>query len=517
MTNTRQQYCLGCLEAIERLGRSVMVDAMEAKGSSQSDDSTAKIVIARPQLGPSVLDSRPEGDRTFIVELLQDLETSPTPYHAVQRSIEHLAACGFTEVDLAGPLPNRPGAYYAASGGSLTAWIHPDDVSLDTSFTIVGAHTDSPNLRIKGNADTDGSGYHQLNVEVYGGVLTNSWLNRDLGIAGRVLYESPDGQLQELLLSVEEAVLTVPQLAIHLDRDVTRNGLTLNPQKHLKPIWTLADGSDHDHNNDDDTEHNGENGEKPGRFKRFLADIANTHPDQLLSWDLMAFDLQPPAIIGGNEEFIASARIDNLLSTFAGVHALATVAQESSAAPGTIPVLVLYDHEEVGSQSATGAAGAFLGSLLERIAATAGMDRTEFLAACHRSIVVSADGAHATHPNYPDRHDPTHNIKINGGVAIKRNANQRYATEALSESFIRRVCREHDIPHQLYHHRNDLPCGSTIGPITAARLGIPTVDLGAPQLSMHSIRETTGTLDAIHLRDTLLGSWMTISPRSSAP
>ncbi len=488
-------------------GRVMVVEMVANRPEQPGHEGSTSLRVSRDQLGRSVLDERSDEERSFITDLLDDLGFSPTPYHAVERSSERLIAAGFQRVDLTADLPQDPGAYFAMSGGSMTAWILPAGGSSTTSFTVVGAHTDSPNLRIKGNADIENSGYHQLNVEVYGGVLTSSWLNRDLGLAGRLHYEAEDGELVELLISIDDAVLTIPQLAIHLDRDVNRNGLTLNPQKHLKPIWALQGDPDGDQAGDD------ERSDEPGRFIGFLADVVDVPPEQILSWDLMAFDLQAPSLIGGSGEFIASARIDNLLSAFAGVHALVALYQQSSAAPDSIPVLVLYDHEEVGSQSATGAAGAFLASLLERIASTVGMSRPEFLASCHRSIVISADGAHATHPNYPDRHDPTHNIKMNGGIAIKRNGNQRYATEALSESFIRRVCRDHEIPHQLYHHRNDLPCGSTIGPITAARLGMPTVDLGAPQLSMHSIRETAGTLDAIHLRDTLLGSWMTPSPR----
>ncbi len=485
--------------------------AMESTGQQGLSDSAAShIHVTRQDLAGSVLDQRPESDRQYIAQLLRDLQAGPTPYHAVARAADHLEGAGFRRVQLVEELPAESGAYFVSSGGSLTAWIQPGQATPETSFTIVGAHTDSPNLRVKGNADMEGSGYHQLNLEVYGGVLTNSWLNRDLGVAGRMIYEGDDGELTEVLVSVDDAILTVPQLAIHLDRDVNRNGLTLNPQKHLKPIWTLNEDLS---SGESDKHESANEPDDAGRFVRFMAQIAGIAPEQVMSWDLMAFDLQQPALVGGDQEFIASARIDNLLSSFAGVHALVGVHANAAAAPNSVPVLVLYDHEEIGSESATGAAGAFLASLLERIGGSMGMSRAEFLASCHRSMVLSADGAHATHPNYPDRHDPTHNIKMNGGIAIKRNANQRYATEAISESFIRQICRQHDIPHQLYHHRNDLPCGSTIGPITAARLGIPTVDLGAPQLSMHSIRETTGTLDAIHLRDTLAAGWMTPSPR----
>lgn len=491
------------------------METTQASSSGLTPDRipTTHLSINRTDLPASTVSAQTEANRAYIENLLSDLTDSPTPYHAVDRAIQRLNTAGFQLVDLAVDFPSDAGAYIAASGGTVAAWIQPEAATATTSFAVVGAHTDSPNLRVKGNADIEASGYSQLNVEVYGGVLLNSWLNRDLGLAGRVIHES-NGELAEVLVSIDAPLLTIPQLAIHLDRDVNKSGLQLNSQQHLKPIWTLAAPSeaaaDEDHG---------------GRFVSFMGDMLDVDPDHILAWDLMAYDLQPASLLGQTQEFIASARIDNLLSSFAGVHALvdmasATVDTSSGTGgnldqlpgDGAIPVLVLYDHEEIGSESATGAAGSFLVSLLERIATAVGMTRAEFLAAGHRSLVVSADGAHATHPNYPDRHDPTHTIELNGGVVIKRNANQRYATEAVTESFVRSVCRRRQIPHQLYHHRNDLPCGSTIGPITAARLGTSTVDLGAPQLSMHSIRETAGTLDAIHLRDTLLGVWMDRGP-----
>ncbi|MGI9598641.1 MAG: M18 family aminopeptidase, partial [Acidimicrobiales bacterium] len=238
-----------------------------------------------------------------------------------------------------------------------------------------------------------------------------------------------------------------------------------------------------------------------------VADLLDIDPDRILAWDLMAFDTQPPAVIGRDQDMFSSARIDNLLSTFCGVRAMVEVAGSETSLART-PVLALYDHEEIGSESATGAASVFLSSLMERIAAAEGASRADYLAVLNRSIVVSADGAHATHPNYSDRHEPSHNIALNAGVVVKRNANQRYATDAASEAFIVDVCRTADVPLQFYIHRNDLPCGSTIGPITAARLGVATVDIGAPQLAMHSIRETAGMLDIDHLATTIGAAWL---------
>ncbi len=436
-------------------------------------------------------------DRTtpdFINSILDDLGRSPTPYHAVAESVGLLEASGFTSVDPANPLPAEPGSYVTANGGTLIAWIQPDRTP-DSGFVIVGAHTDSPNVRVKSHPDVTSAALAQIGVEVYGGVLLNSWLNRDLGLAGRLSVENTeDGGIDQVLIDVGEPLLTIPQLAIHLDREIYDKGLRLNRQQHLTPIWTVA-GSEPDSGNAAD-------------LRTFVADRAGVDPERILAWDLMPYDLQAPARLGRNGEFFASARIDNLLSSFCATRALAQLASDvGHQVPSATPVLVLYDHEEVGSESATGASGNLLLSMLERIAYAQGADRNGFLTAMARSIAVSADGAHATHPNYVDKHDPNHQIELNAGVTIKRNANQRYATDAVSEGFIVDVCRSAHVPLQYYIHRNDLPCGSTIGPVTAARLGVSTVDLGAPQLSMHSIRETAGTMDAIYLADALYGAW----------
>ena len=441
--------------------------------------------------GPTGVDRR---SSTFIDAVLDDLGSSPTPYHAVDRASGLLAESGFVAVDPANELPQDPGCYLTANGGTLIAWIQPHRRP-DAGFVIVGAHTDSPNFRVKSHPDVISAGLAQIGLEVYGGVLLNSWLNRDLGLAGRVSVGSDDGGgVEQVLIDIEEPLLTIPQLAIHLDREVSSNGLDLNKQQHLTPIWAVAQA-------------NGASEQGSG-LRSFVGRRIGVDPDRILAWDLMPYDLQAPARFGLNREFIASARIDNLLSSFCAARALAGLAAEAGHdLPSATPVLVLYDHEEIGSASATGAAGNLLLSMLERIAYAQGADRNGFLTAMARSIAVSADGAHATHPNYVDKHDPNHQIALNEGVVIKRNANQRYATDAVSEAFIVDVCRSAAVPLQYYIHRNDLPCGSTIGPITAARLGVSTVDLGAPQLAMHSIRETAGTVDAVYLADTLRGAW----------
>ena len=441
--------------------------------------------------GPTGID---RNSSEFVEQIMADITASPTPYHAVDQAVQLLESAGFATVDPTETMSTEPGMYMTATGGTLIAWIQPDRPP-DSGFVIVGAHTDSPNFRIKSHPDVTSAGLAQIGLEVYGGVLLNSWLNRDLGLAGRVSVGSDDGSAAEqILMNISEPLLTIPQLAIHLDRDVSSKGLNLNKQQHLTPMWTTApaDGQPTDAIN----------------FKRFVADRLGVSSERILAWDLMPYDLQAPARLGMNGEFLASARIDNLLSSFCATRALARLAERDGPdGPTATPVLVLYDHEEIGSVTSTGAAGNLLLSMLERIAYAQGADRNDYLTAMARTIAVSADGAHATHPNYVDKHDPNHQIALNAGIAIKRNANQRYATDAVSESFMVDVCRAATVPVQYYNHRNDLPCGSTIGPITAARLGVSTVDLGAPQLAMHSIRETAGTVDSVYLADALLGVW----------
>ena len=422
--------------------------------------------------------------------MLEDLEAAPTPYHAVEHASRILRDSGFRSVELGSPLPQGAGRFTATFGGLMIAWVVPERPT--SGFVLVGAHTDSPNLRVRTHPDLSSGGFAQVGMEIYGGVLLNSWLDRDLGLAGRVMVrtdpENPSNRsLRSILIRDDRPILRVPQLAIHLHREIKEKGLQLDPQLHMTPIWALGDGS-------------------PGAVRDHVAELADVEPDQIVSWDLMAFDTQAPAIVGRDGDMIASARIDNLFSSFCGVHALVEAAN-SDEPTARVPVLVLYDHEEVGSSSATGAGGATLSNLLERITNASGGDRIAHLESLASSLVISADGAHATHPNYVDKHEPNHQIALNGGVVVKRNSNQRYASDAASESPFRLACAEADVPVQTYIHRNDLPCGSTIGPITAAQLGVPTVDVGAPQLAMHSIRELAGVDDVQHLINALAAMW----------
>ena len=416
-----------------------------------------------------------------VEDLFSFITASPSPYHAVAEAGRRLTAAGFTRLDPNEEWPAEPGRYFVARGGAMVAWsvAARSRGGAATPFRIIGAHTDSPNLRIKPRPDTGGYGWKQLAVEVYGGALLNSWLDRDLGLSGRVVLRSGG---EPRLVRVDRPLMRVPQLAIHLDRDVNRDGLRLNPQLHLTPVW-------------------GTGAVEAGEFAAFLADeLSGSDGDvdgaDIAAWDVMLHDLTPPARLGRHGDLLASARLDNLVSCWAALESISAVAGSTvGPAEAVVPVVCLYDHEEVGSTSATGADGGFLGQVLERIGISGGAPRADHLRALAASVCVSADMAHATHPNHPERHDPLHPVTVNGGPVIKVNANQRYATDATTAGMMVRICEEAEIPHQWFVSRNDMPCGSTIGPLTAAHLGMATVDIGVAQLSMHSARELCGADD----------------------
>jgi aspartyl aminopeptidase len=370
--------------------------------------------------------------------------------------------------------------YVVRAGGSLAAFEVGTTSPATAGFRVVGAHTDSPNLRIKPNPDIHTQGLHQLAVEPYGGVLLHTWLDRDLSLAGRVTLREGRGTRTELV-DFARPLLRIPSLAIHLYRELKQEGLKLNAQKHLAPLIALSEDS---------------------TFAALLVDelgskgSARASASDILAYDLMAYDLQPSARSGEKNEFIHAARLDNLASSHAGLSALLDAGGKGNTA--CTRVVILYDHEEVGSRSTQGAGGTFLKHTLERIAVGigAGPEAGQAMArAISRSWLVSADMAHAVHPNYADRHEPGHRPKIGGGPVIKTNANQSYATDAESAGFFRALCHRVDVTPQDFVTRSDLGCGSTIGPISAARVGIRTVDVGNPMLSMHSCREMAGAAD----------------------
>jgi aspartyl aminopeptidase len=335
-------------------------------------------------------------------------------------------------------------------------------------FRIVGAHTDSPNLRVKQHPVREVAGWQLVALAPYGGAWLNSWLDRDLGVSGRLSVRSG----AHYLVRIDEPILRVPQLAIHLADD--RKAVTLDPQRHLNAVW--GDGAAPD-------------------FLGYVAERAGVAPREVLGFDLMTHDLAPSAPTGVGEEFVSAPRLDNQASCYAGLEALLAASKGS---PGRfVPVLVLFDHEEVGSTSDHGAQSDLLLTVLERITLAAGGDREDLLRRLAASTLASADMAHATHPNYPDRHEPGHQIAVNAGPVLKVQPNLRYATDGRTAATFAVACDQAGVPLQRYEHRADLPCGSTIGPISAARTGIPTVDVGAPQLAMHSARELMGARDVV--------------------
>jgi aspartyl aminopeptidase len=406
--------------------------------------------------------------------LLTFIDASPSPFHACATAADMLDRSGFVELTETDAWPAGPGGRFIRRGGSLVAWSVDGAHTAAGGFRIIGAHTDSPNLRVKPHADTGQVGYRQLAVEVYGGALLNSWLDRDLGLSGRVAVRSATGPTEQLV-RIDRPLLRVPQLAIHLDRDIGDRGLLLNAQQHLSPVWGLGDPSD-------------------GGFTALLAAELDVEQSDVLGWDVMTHDLTPGTLAGAADELLSAPRLDNLCSSWAAIEALLATAGTADAS-GPIPLVVLFDHEEIGSGSERGAASTLLPAVVERIVAGLGGGREELLRALAGSWCCSADMAHATHPNYVDRHEPNHRIRLNGGPVLKVNSNLRYATDSLGAATFVLACEQAGVPYQRYAHRSDLPCGSTIGPITAARLGIPTFDIGAPQLAMHSARELGGSAD----------------------
>ena len=422
------------------------------------------------------------------------VDASPSPFHACAEAAQLLEAAGFSLLAETNAFPTDVGRHYVIRGGSLIAWSTETANGPATPFRVVGAHTDSPNLRIKPEPDLARAGWQLLGVEVYGGPLLNSWLDRDLGLSGRVAVRGAFG-VETRLLMINEPVLRVAQLAPHLDRGVNE-GLVLNPQQHLTPLWGVS--------------------AEPGDFRGYIGAAVGVEAADVLSWDVMTHDVQPSRRFGRDLDLIAAPRLDNLATSYAGVQALIDVVGRpemsgpepgsaaasalasppgSASASRSIPVLVLFDHEEVGSQSERGAMSTLLPTVLERIVISAGGGREEFHRALAGTVVASGDMAHATHPNYPEKHEPQHQIAINGGPVLKTNAKLRYATDAVGAAAFITACEQAGVPMQHFVNRNDLPCGTTVGPMTAALTGATTVDFGAPMLSMHSAREMCGTKD----------------------
>lgn len=411
-----------------------------------------------------------------IDDCMQLLDVSPSPFHAVDECARRLISAGATELSLADGWDAEAvdGFKYVQRDGALIAWRTPTTSEAAPPILLVGAHTDSPCFKLKPHPDIYQFGWHQLSVEVYGGILNNSWLDRDLGLAGRVVSRSGETSLVRT-----GAIARIPQLAIHLDRGVN-DGLRLDPQTHLMPIWALGDSST--------------------PVVDYLTQLSGL--DSVAWWDISLFDTQPASRLGADQELLASGRLDNLVSCWAAISALCTTSPSEH-----LQVVVLNDHEEVGSASTTGAAGPTLEQVLTRIIGVRGGSQADLARSFSRSMCISADNAHALHPNYPERHDHGHAPLVNKGPAIKLNVNQRYATSSTSAQRYEAICETAGLPTQVFSSRNNIPCGSTIGPITSTRLGIDTVDVGVPQLSMHSARELCGVDDPVTLAQSFVAFW----------
>ncbi len=415
----------------------------------------------------------------LLVDLKAFLQSSPTPYHAVKAMAKRLDVAGYQYLDEADSWTlSEGGCYYTVrNGSSIIAWCLPKAKSvIESGFRMVGAHTDSPCLKVKPQPEIHKHDYQQLGVEVYGGVLLNPWFDRDLSMAGRVSYLDVDRRRKQALVNFQKPVAVLPSLAIHLDRDANTSR-TINAQTHLPVI--LAQGA------------------HAGDFKSILsqqlikegvADVA-----EILDYEISLYDTQEPSIVGLADEFIASARLDNLLSCFMGLNALLNADSDEGV------LLVCNDHEEVGSMSAAGAQGPMLSQVIERLV-PAVEDRVRML---NRSMLISADNAHGVHPNFSDKHDANHGPLLNAGPVIKINANQRYASNSETSGLFKDLAQQVGVPVQSFVVRSDMGCGSTIGPITAAELGVKTLDIGVPQFAMHSIRELAGVQDVDSLTKVL--------------
>ncbi|MER7620525.1 M18 family aminopeptidase [Streptomyces sp. NPDC126503] len=425
---------------------------------------------SRPAAGPF--------DRGHTDDLMTFLAASPSPYHAVANTAERLEKAGFRRVGETEAWDGTSGGKYVTRGGAIIAWYVPEGAAPHTPFRIVGAHTDSPNLRVKPQPDFGREGWRQVAVEIYGGPLLNSWLDRDLGLAGR--FTLRDGS--HALVNVDRPLLRVPQLAIHLDRQVNE-GMKLERQRHMQPIWGLGEV-------------------REGDLIAFVAEEAGVEAEDVAGWDLMVHAVEAPAYLGRDRELLAGPRMDNLLSVHAATAALASLAGRDDLP--CIPVLAAFDHEENGSEADTGAQGPLLGTVLERSVYARGGRYEDRARAFAGTVCLSSDTGHAVHPNYAERHDPTHHPRVNGGPILKVNVNQRYATDGNGRAVFAAACEKAGVPWQSFVSNNDMPCGTTIGPITAARHGITTVDIGVAILSMHSARELCGAEDPYLLANALV-------------
>jgi len=408
-------------------------------------------------------------------DLLQFIDASPSPWHAVHSIEQRLLAQGFTQLQEAERWKlETGGSYYVVRGGaSIIAFKLGQKSLAETGFRMIGAHTDSPGLRLKTHAAHASDGLVRLGVEIYGGPILATFTDRDLSLAGRVNIRTADG-FESRLIKFDKPLVRLPNLAIHMNREVNEQGLKLNKQTELPLLFGIAH-------------------EKLGAREQFLEHLAvalGVNANEILNYELNVFDTQQGTFWGAEQEFIASSQLDNLASCHAALTVMLTTDN-----PAATAICAFFDHEEVGSESAAGAGGSFAADVIDRLSIALGLDEEAQHCAAAKSFFISADMAHAYQPNFPNAYEPNHHVMVNAGPVIKTNSNQRYSTSADTAARFMTLCESVDVPFQHYTHRTDLGCGSTIGPIIASRLGVASVDVGSPMWAMHSLRESAGVQD----------------------
>lgn len=413
-----------------------------------------------------------------VQNLLDFIDASPSPWHVVKSVETQLEKFKFVKlIETEKWALEAGGRYYVVrDDSSIIMFVQGQKPLVQTGFKMIGAHTDSPGLRIKPQAATGGDGLLRVGVEIYGGPILATFTDRDLSLAGRINYKDDNHKIVSTLLKFDRPLLRLPNLAIHMNRAVNEDGLKLHKQNELPLILsTIANEC-----------------LPQAYFTQLLQEQTAGDIGRILSWDLAVYDTQKGAFWGAENEFYANSQLDNLASCHAALEALL---DETVLTSDNTLVCALFDHEEVGSESNKGADGSFLSDVLQRIALATEKNKEDFAIALAKSFMISADMAHAYQPNFPSAYDADHKVTINKGPVIKVNANQRYSTESVSQAQFIDWCEQAGVPYQKYSHRCDLACGSTIGPITSARLGIRSIDVGSPLWAMHSIRESAGVLD----------------------
>jgi aspartyl aminopeptidase len=412
-------------------------------------------------------------------DLLQFIDASPSPWHAVHAMEQRLQAQGYSPLQETQrwQLEQGKGYYVVRGGASIIAFRVGQQPLADSGFRMIGAHTDSPGLRLKTNAAHASDGMVRLGVEIYGGPILATFTDRDLSLAGRVNVRTGSGH-ETRLVRFTQPMLRLPNLAIHMNREVNEQGLKLNKQTELPLLYGIADA-------------------KLAAREQFLGHLAaelKVNTQDILTYELNVYDTQPGTFWGAEQEFIADSQLDNLASCHAALTALL-----ACNAPSATTIAAFFDHEEVGSESAAGAGGSFAYDVIERISLCLGLDEEAQHCAAAHSFFISADMAHAYQPNFPNAYEPNHRVMVNAGPVIKTNSNQRYSTNADTAARFMTLCASAGVPCQNYTHRTDLGCGSTIGPIIASRLGVASVDVGSPMWAMHSLRESAGVQDVAYM------------------